>query len=170
MRIGSSVRSAGSVVLDLTETGRCWTSTSSFLPSACSSGSSWAATSTSSSRSVSTTWTPISLNFARRSSICSDLTSAEESNAFLVVSDVAARLGAVEQVHDGRVGKVERWALRTLFLQFLFVLRRHLDLACRETSESSPVPRLEARCARRAASSGGPRNHSRLHRQQTLTL
>jgi hypothetical protein len=88
----------------------------------------------------------------------------------LVVSDVTALLGAVEQAQYGRVGKVERRALRTLFLQHLFVLWRHLDLACRETSESSPVPRLEARGARRAASSGGPRNHPRFYRQQALTL
>ena len=40
----------------------------------CSSGS---------ASSVSTTLTPISLNFARMSSICSDLTSSEDSNALI---------------------------------------------------------------------------------------
>ena len=63
IRTGSSVRSAGSLASDLAGTF-CWTSTSSPL-------------SLSGSSSVSTTLTPISLNIASTSSICSELTSSE---------------------------------------------------------------------------------------------
>ena len=84
MRTGSSVRSAGSLAPDFAVTGPCWTSTSSFSPSASFSGSSPISTSSSSSASlVSTTSTPISLKFARMSSIRSDLTSPEDNNAFI---------------------------------------------------------------------------------------
>ena len=77
MRTGSSVRSVGSLVSDLAGTF-CWTSTSS-PPSASgsSSGSSRSFSSSSVASSVSTTLTPISLNMARTSSICSELTSSE---------------------------------------------------------------------------------------------
>ena len=75
MRTGSSVRSVGSLASDLAGTF-CWTSTSSPLSlSASSSGSSRCSSPSSLASSVSTTLTPISLNIASTSSICSELTS-----------------------------------------------------------------------------------------------
>ena len=148
MRTGSSVRSAGSLAADLAGTGRCWTSTSSpFSLSGSSSGSSRVATSSSGSASlVSTTLTPISLNIDRMSSICSELASFEGSNELIwSMGDVAALLGAADQLLDGRVGKVEQRAvgrgLGTLLLQHLFLLRCHLGLACHESPQSTLSPR-----------------------------
>ena len=79
MRTGSSVRSVGSLVSALAGTF-CWTSTSSFSVSGSSSSSSL---SSSLASSVSTTLTPISLNIARTSSICSELTSSEGRTALI---------------------------------------------------------------------------------------
>ena len=77
MRTGSSVRSVGSLASDLAGTF-CWTSTSSPLSlSGSSSASSRCSSSSSLASSVSTTLTPISLNIASTSSICSELTSSE---------------------------------------------------------------------------------------------
>ncbi len=77
MRTGSSVRSVGSLVSDLAGTF-CWTSISSPLSlSASSSASSRCSSPSSLASSVSTTLTPISLNIASTSSICSELTSSE---------------------------------------------------------------------------------------------
>ena len=75
MRTGSSVRSVGSLVSALAGTF-CWTSTSS-PPSLSASSSSPSFSSSSLASSVSTTLTPISLNIASTSSICSELTSSE---------------------------------------------------------------------------------------------
>ena len=75
MRTGSSVRSVGSLASDLAGTF-CWTSTSSPPSlSGSSSASSRCSSPSSVASSVSTTLTPISLNMARMSSICSELTS-----------------------------------------------------------------------------------------------
>ena len=77
MRTGSSVRSVGSLASDLAGTF-CWTSTSSPPSlSGSSSASSRCSSPSSVASSVSTTLTPISLNMARMSSICSELTSSE---------------------------------------------------------------------------------------------
>ena len=77
MRTGSSLRSGGSLALDLAGTF-CWTSTSSPLPlSASSSDSSRCSSPSSLASSVSTTLTPIPLNMASTSSICLELTSSE---------------------------------------------------------------------------------------------
>jgi hypothetical protein len=74
---GSSVRSVGSLASDLAGTF-CWTSTSSPPSlSGSSSASSRCSSPSSVASSVSTTLTPISLNMARMSSICSELTSSE---------------------------------------------------------------------------------------------
>ena len=54
----------------------------------------------------------------------------------LVVRDIAALLGAADQLLDRRVGKVEQRGFGTLPLQHLFLLRRHLDLACHESPQS----------------------------------
>ena len=84
MRTGSSVRPAGSLAADLAGTGRCWTSTSSFSPSASSSCSSQFASSSSGSASlVSTTLTPISPKIDRISLICTELASFEGSTALI---------------------------------------------------------------------------------------
>ena len=77
MRTGSSVRSVGSLVSALAGTF-CWTSTRSPPSlSTSSSASSRASSPSSLGSSVSTTFTPISLNMASTSSICSELTSSE---------------------------------------------------------------------------------------------
>src|ERR1035437_9806688 len=55
----------------------------------------------------------------------------------LVVGDIAALLGAADQLLDRRVGKVEQGGLGNLLLQHLFLLRRHLDLACHESPQST---------------------------------
>src|SRR5665213_2804272 len=55
----------------------------------------------------------------------------------LVVGDIAALLGAADQLLDRRVGKVEQGGLEILILQHLFLLRRHLDLACHESPQST---------------------------------
>ena len=85
MRTGSSVRSAGSLAPDLAGTDRCWISTNSFSPSVSSSSRSSRVSTSSSGRAslASTTLMPISLNFARMLSICSELTSSEASNALI---------------------------------------------------------------------------------------
>ena len=82
MRTGSSVRSAGSLASDLAGTF-CWTSTSSPLSASGSSSASSRSPSSSLASSVSTTLTPISLNMARTSSICSELTSSEGSTELI---------------------------------------------------------------------------------------
>ena len=79
MRTGSSVRSAGGLDSVLAGTF-CTTSTSSLLSdSASSSGSSPSSVAS----SFSTTFTPISLNVASTSSICSELTSSEGKTALI---------------------------------------------------------------------------------------
>ena len=64
----------------------------------------------------------------------------------LVVGDIAALLGAADQLLDGGVGEVEQRAagrgLGTLLLQHLFLLRCHLGLACHESPQST----LSRRC------------------------
>ena len=54
----------------------------------------------------------------------------------LVMGDVAALLGAADQLLDGGVREIEQRAVRRglgpLLLQHLFLLRRHLGLACHE--------------------------------------
>ena len=83
MRTGSSVRSVGSLASDLAGTF-CWTSTSSPPSlSGSSSASSRCSSPSSVASSVSTTLTPISLNMARMSSICSELTSSEGSTELI---------------------------------------------------------------------------------------
>ena len=82
MRTGSSVRSEGPFASVLAGSFGL-TSTSSPSLSSSSSGSSRAPSSSGSASSVSTTLTPIPLNIARMSSICSDLTSSEDSNALI---------------------------------------------------------------------------------------
>ena len=83
MRTGSSVRSVGSLVSALAGSF-CWTSTSSpslsGLPPPAPRGLSPSSCSVS---SVSTTLMPISLNMARTSSICSELTSSEGSTELI---------------------------------------------------------------------------------------
>ncbi len=83
MRTGSSVRSGGSLTSDLARTF-CWTSTSSPLSlSASSSDCSCGSSPSLLVSSVSTRLTPISLNMASTSSICSELTSSECNTALI---------------------------------------------------------------------------------------
>jgi len=77
---GSSVRSAGSLASVLAGTARC---TSTISPPSGSSSASSRASSSGSASSFSTTLTPISLNMARTSSICSELTSSEGRTALI---------------------------------------------------------------------------------------
>ncbi len=74
---GSSVRLVGSLASDLAGTF-CRTSISSPLPASASSGSSRCSSSSLAS-SVSTTLTPVSLNIASTSSICSELSSFDSA-------------------------------------------------------------------------------------------
>jgi hypothetical protein len=84
MRTGSSVSSGGSLASDLAGIF-CWTSTSSPLPLSASSSDTSRPLASLLGSSVSTTLTPIWLNMASTSSICSDLTSSE-SNTELIWS------------------------------------------------------------------------------------
>src|SRR6266508_4658133 len=133
MRTGSSVRSGGSLASDLAGTF-CWTSTSSPLPLSASSSDTSRCSSPSSLASVSTTLTPISLNMARTSSICLELTSSEGRTEFdLVMGDLATLLGGADELY-GRIGEAGQRAIRDdlaiLLLQrpFLVLLGERLDL------------------------------------------
>ena len=59
----------------------------------------------------------------------------------LAVGDIAAHLGAADQLPDGRLRKVEHrpvnQGLGPLLLRHLFLLRPHLDLACHESPKST---------------------------------
>ena len=67
------------------------------------------------------------------------------SRVDLVMGDVATLLGGADELLDGRVGEVEQRAvrrgLRALVFRHLFLLRRHLGVACHE----SPQPALSLR-------------------------
>ena len=103
---------------------RCWISTNSLLsPSVSSpSGSSRGVTSSASRASclASTTLMPISLNFARMLSICSELTSSEASNA-LIWSWVtyprffAVRISSFTAVSEGSSTGLSGGVSETLF-------------------------------------------------------
>jgi hypothetical protein len=61
------------------------------------------------------------------------------------MSDITALLGGPDELLDGRIGEVEqraiRQGLRALVFRHLFLLRRHVGVACHE----SPQPALSLR-------------------------
>ena len=113
MRTGSSVRSAGSLAPDLAGTGCCWTSTSSFSPSASSSGSSRARRLFLGLGLLGLDHVDAHLAEFRQDVL--DLLGLDllrgQQRVDLVVGDIAALLGAADQLLDGCVGKVEQRAI-----------------------------------------------------------
>ena len=89
--------------------------------------------------------TPISLNIASTSSICSVLTFRGQDRVDLVDRDVAALLGVADQPLNRRIGEVEQGAVwqgvGTLLLRRSFLLGRYLGLACHKSSPPALSPR-----------------------------
>ena len=144
MRTGSSVRSAGSLASDLAGIGRCWISTNSFSPVGFLLG-------LLAGRHLFLEPSLLGLDhvdahLAELRQNVLDLLGIDllrgQQRVDLVVGDIAALLGAADQLLDGRVGKIEQRGLGTLFLRHLFLLRRHLDFGCHE----SPPSTLSRRC------------------------
>src|SRR5262249_11979662 len=150
-------RSVGSLASDLAGTF-CWTSTNSPLSlSASSSASSRASSPSSLGSSVSTTLTPISLNMASTSSICSELTSSAGNTELissrvgqprvgLVLGHVTALLGGADELLDRGIGEIKprprrvRRLGRLFFRRFFlfFFLLRCLGLARHTSSPGAP--------------------------------
>ena len=145
MRTGSSVRSVGSLASDLAGTF-CWTSTSSPPSLSGSSSASSRCSSPSSARLLGLDH--VDAHLAEHREDVLDLLGIDllrgQHRVDLVMGDVAALLGAADELLDGRVRKVEQRAVRrglgTLLLRHLFLLRRHLGLACHESPQPALCP------------------------------
>ena len=125
MRTGSSVRSTGSRVSALTGS-LGWLS-----PASGSSASSSAASpSASSASSFSTTLTPISLNIARMSSICSEVTSSEGIRPLIssmvtkprFLASLISRLTAASLRSSNGLSGVSPWAWASSFFAGCFAI------------------------------------------------
>ena len=168
MRTGSSVRSVGSLVSDLAGTF-CWTSTSSPLSLRAPPRAPRAALLLARLLGLD----DVDAHLAEHGEDVLDLLGIDlfRQRVDLVMGDVAALLGGADELLDGRIGQVEQRAVRrglgTLLLRHLFLLRRHLGLACHEPPQPALSPRRIV-VLPVADSLKGRRAYLKLHRRQNL--